>query len=181
ATLAGHSFHHEVAYALTHGIFGSVDINRGDYQNGWDTDQFPNSADELSLALFEILRAGGFMTGGFNFDTKLRRQSMDRTDLFHAHVGGIDTLARALLVAADMIERRAIEGFREERYAAWRDGLGSSILSGQVSLEDLEGRVASGELDPHPTSGRQEMLENLVNQSVWGAERIAQVEPATRR
>ena len=104
ATLAGHSFHHEVAYAIAHGMFGSIDANRGDYQNGWDTDQFPNSVDELSLAVYEIVRAGGFATGGFNFDTKLRRQSMDRTDLFHAHIGGIDTLARALLVAADMIE-----------------------------------------------------------------------------
>ena len=100
ATLAGHSFHHEVAYAMANGIFGSIDANRGDYQNGWDTDQFPNSVDELSLALYEILRGGGFTTGGFNFDTKLRRQSLDRTDLFHGHIGGIDTLARALLVAA---------------------------------------------------------------------------------
>ncbi len=100
ATLAGHSFHHEVAYAMAHGMFGSIDANRGDYQNGWDTDQFPNSVDELSLAVYEILRGGGFTSGGFNFDTKLRRQSMDRTDLFHAHIGGIDTLARSLLVAA---------------------------------------------------------------------------------
>ena len=91
ATLAGHSFHHEVAYAVANGIFGSIDANRGDYQNGWDTDQFPNSVDELSLAMYEILRGGGFTTGGFNFDTKLRRQSMDRTDLFHGHIGGIDT------------------------------------------------------------------------------------------
>jgi hypothetical protein len=101
ATLAGHSFHHEVAYAIDHGIFGSVDANRGDPQNGWDTDQFPNSVEELALALYEILRGGGFTTGGFNFDTKLRRQSLDRDDLFHGHIGGIDTLAQALLVAAD--------------------------------------------------------------------------------
>ncbi len=106
ATLAGHSFHHEVAYATANGIFGSIDANRGDYQNGWDTDQFPNSVDELSLALYEIVKSGGFTTGGFNFDAKLRRQSMDRTDLFHGHIGGIDTLARALLVAADMIENQ---------------------------------------------------------------------------
>jgi xylose isomerase len=103
ATLAGHSFHHEVAYAIGAGIFGSIDANRGDYQNGWDTDQFPNSVDELALALYEIVRLGGFTTGGFNFDAKLRRQSIDRTDLFQGHIGGIDTLARALLVAADMI------------------------------------------------------------------------------
>ena len=113
ATLAGHSFHHEVAYAIGHGIFGSIDANRGDYQNGWDTDQFPNSVDELSLAVYEILRGGGFTTGGFNFDTKLRRQSMDRTDLFHAHIGGIDTLARSLLVAADLMERETLARLRE--------------------------------------------------------------------
>ncbi|MEZ5248589.1 MAG: xylose isomerase [Ilumatobacteraceae bacterium] len=108
ATLSGHSFHHEVAYALDHGIFGSVDANRGDAQNGWDTDQFPNSVEELSLAMYEILRAGGFTTGGFNFDTKLRRQSMDRSDLFHGHIGGIDTLARSLLVAANMLADGAL-------------------------------------------------------------------------
>ena len=105
ATLAGHSFHHEVAFAVANGIFGSIDANRGDPQNGWDTDQFPNSVEELALPLYEILRAGGIAPGGFNFDAKLRRQSTDRTDLFHAHIGGIDTLAQALLVAAEMIER----------------------------------------------------------------------------
>ena len=106
ATLAGHSFQHEVATAIALGIFGSIDINRGDYQNGWDTDQFPNSVDELAPALHEILQAGGFSSGGFNFDTKLRRQSLDRVDLFHAHIGGMDTLARSLLVADDMLRRR---------------------------------------------------------------------------
>ena len=116
ATLAGHSFHHEVAYAVAHGVFGSIDANRGDYQNGWDTDQFPNSVDELSLVLYEILKGGGFTTGGFNFDTKLRRQSMDRTDLFHGHIGGIDALARALLVAADLIEKETLAAPLAERY-----------------------------------------------------------------
>jgi xylose isomerase len=104
ATLAGHSFHHEVAYAVDHGIFGSIDANRGDPQSGWDTDQFPNSVEEVSLALYEVLRGGGFTTGGFNFDAKLRRQSIDRTDLFHGHVGGVDTLAQALLVAVRLRE-----------------------------------------------------------------------------
>ena len=104
ATLAGHSFHHEVAYAVANGILGSIDANRGDPQNGWDTDQFPNSVEDLALPLYEILRGGGFTTGGFNFDAKLRRQSSARTDLFHAHIGGIDTLARALLVAAELLE-----------------------------------------------------------------------------
>jgi xylose isomerase len=181
ATLAGHSFHHEVAYAIAHGMLGSVDANRGDYQNGWDTDQFPNSVDELSLAVYEIVRAGGFSSGGFNFDTKLRRQSMDRTDLFHAHIGGIDTLARSLLVAADMIEQQTLERLREERYAGWEDGLGASIRSGELSLEALEGRVAAGEIDPRPTSGRQELLENLVNQQIWAADRTVPIETGAGR
>ena len=156
---------------VANGIFGSIDANRGDYQNGWDTDQFPNSVDELSLALYEIVRGGGFTTGGFNFDAKLRRQSLDRTDLFHGHIGGIDTLARALLVAAGMIERGAIERFREERYAAWNEGLGASILSGGLSLEALEAQVDAGGIEPQPVSGRQELLENLVNQAIWAVDR----------
>jgi xylose isomerase len=167
ATLAGHSFHHEVAYAISHGIFGSIDANRGDYQNNWDTDQFPNSVDELSLAVYEIVRAGGFTSGGFNFDTKLRRQSLARVDLFHAHIGGIDTLARSLLVAAEMIERKTLEQLREERYAGWSGDLGRSILSGEALLEMLAGRVATGEIDPSPVSGQQELLENVVNQAIW--------------
>ena len=171
ATLAGHSFHHEVAYAIANGIFGSVDANRGDYQNDWDTDQFPNSVDELALALYEVVRSGGFTTGGFNFDAKLRRQSLFRADLFHGHIGGIDTLARALLVAAGMIERGAIERFREERYAAWNEGLGASILAGGLSLEALEAQVDAGGIEPQPVSGRQELLENLVNQAIWAVDR----------
>ena len=114
-------------------------------------------------------RSGGFTTGGFNFDAKLRRQSMDRTDLFHGHIGGIDTLARALLVAADMIENKTLEGPREERYAGWSQGIGASILSGEVTLEALEEKVAAGEIDPKPKSGRQELLENQVNQRIWAA------------
>ncbi|HVR80020.1 MAG TPA: xylose isomerase [Acidimicrobiia bacterium] len=169
ATLAGHSFHHEVAYAVANGIFGSVDANRGDYQNGWDTDQFPNSVDELSLVLFEILAGGGFTTGGFNFDTKLRRQSMDRTDLFHGHIGGIDTLARALLAGAAMVESGTLSGPRAERYSGWSADLGSGILTGSESLETLEARVTSGEIDPTPVSGRQELLENRVNKTIWSS------------
>jgi xylose isomerase len=179
-TLAGHSFHHEVAYAIANGIFGSIDANRGDYQNGWDTDQFPNSVDELSLALYEIVRAGGFTTGGFNFDTKLRRQSLDRTDLFHGHIGGIDTLARALLVAASMIESETLARLRDERYAGWSGELGRSIMSGETSLEALEARVAGGEIDPRPVSGRQELLENVVNQQIWAADQAARVKSGAR-
>ncbi len=167
ATLAGHSFHHEVAYAVDHGIFGSVDANRGDPQNGWDTDQFPNSVEEMSLAMYEIIRSGGFTTGGFNFDTKLRRQSIDRTDLFHGHIGGIDTLAQALLVAAALVQDGRLEAERDRRYEAWSSGLGADILKGGVSLEDLHARVEAGHLDPGPVSGRQEHLENLVNRVLW--------------
>ena len=167
ATLAGHSFHHEVAYATSHGMLGSVDANRGDPQNGWDTDQFPNSVDELSLAVYEILRAGGLTQGGFNFDAKLRRQSLDRDDLFHAHIGGIDTLARSLLVAAAMIEHGDLERLREERYQGWSEDLGKSILSGDLSLEAISQRVLAGEIDPKPASGRQELLENVVNKEIW--------------
>ncbi|MFH1475314.1 MAG: xylose isomerase [Chloroflexota bacterium] len=167
ATLAGHSFHHEVAYAVSHGIFGSIDANRGDYQNGWDTDQFPNSVEELSLAVYEILRGGGFTTSGFNFDAKLRRQSMSRTDLFHGHIGGIDTLAQALLVAADMVERGTLAAMVEERYAGWRGELGASVLSGEASLEALAAMARAGEIDPRPVSGRQELYENIVNRHIW--------------
>ena len=172
ATLAGHSFHHEVAVAISRGIFGSVDINRGDPQNGWDTDQFPNSVDELSLAMYEILRAGGFASGGgFNFDAKLRRQSIDRNDLFHAHIGGIDTLARALLVAADLVEDGDLERDRAERYAGWNDGLGAEMIGGGLSLAEIEARVVDETLEPRPVSGGQERLENVVNRAIWSADR----------
>ncbi len=170
ATLAGHSFHHEVAYAVDNGIFGSIDANRGDPQNGWDTDQFPNSVEEMSLAVYEIMRSGGFTTGGFNFDTKLRRQSMARDDLFHGHVGGIDTLARALLAAEELIEDGELERAREHRYAGWHKSLGSDILDEKVTLADLEAKVTAGEIDPEPVSGRQEQLENLVNRTLWMTE-----------
>src|SRR5213594_2920782 len=179
ATLAGHSFHHEVASAIALGAFGSIDVNRGDYQNGWDTDQFPNSVDELSLALYESLSAGGFTTGGFNFDAKLRRQSVSQTDLFHAHISGIDTLARSLLVAADMVEQRTLAAARAARYAGWSGALGAAIQSGSMTLTDLERRVAAGEIDPRPRSGQQELLEGLVNRRIWAADRTR--ERATKK
>jgi xylose isomerase len=167
ATLAGHSFHHEVADAVANGIFGSIDANRGDPQNGWDTDQFPNSVEELSLVLYEIVRGGGFDTGGFNFDTKLRRQSVDRLDLFHGHIGGIDALAEALLVAADLLEGRVLEDAREQRYRDWDGQLGRAILDGERSLADLAALVEQTGIDPSPRSGQQELLENRVNQAIW--------------
>jgi xylose isomerase len=167
ATLAGHSFHHEVTYAVENGIFGSIDANRGDPQNGWDTDQFPNSVEELSLALHEIFRAGGFKNGGFNFDTKLRRQSLDRSDLFHGHIGGIDTLAKSFLVALDLLEKETLTKARTERYAGWHGEFGKYIMSGDTSLEAISDRVLSEGIDPKPVSGRQEALENLVNRAIW--------------
>jgi xylose isomerase len=167
ATLAGHSFHHEVSYAVENGILGSIDANRGDPQNGWDTDQFPNSVEELAPALHEIIGAGGFRNGGFNFDTKLRRQSLDRTDLFHGHIGGIDTLAKALLVAVDLLEKESLTKARTDRYAAWHDELGTFIMSEEASLESLSEKVVADGIDPKPVSGRQEALENLVNRAIW--------------
>ncbi len=169
ATLAGHSFQHEVSYALDHGIFGSIDANRGDPQNGWDTDQFPNSVEELSLVLHEILRSGGLTTGGFNFDAKLRRQSLDRVDLFHGHVGGIDTLAQGLLAAEALLTDGVLESFRDQRYAGWDGELGRSIMDPATDLAAVADRATDAGLDPSPVSGRQEWLENEVNRVVWSA------------
>ncbi|MGI9665477.1 MAG: xylose isomerase [Acidimicrobiia bacterium] len=167
ATLAGHSFHHEVATALGSGVFGSIDANRGDPQNGWDTDQFPNSVEEMSLVMYEILMAGGFTTGGFNFDTKLRRQSMDRSDLFHGHVGAMDTIALSLLVAAQLMESGEVEALRTQRYSGWSSDLGTRIMGGELGLAELETMVADGTVDPQPVSGQQELLENIVNRTIW--------------
>lgn len=167
ATLAGHTFQHEIATAAALGIFGSVDTNRGDPQSGWDTDQFPNSIEENTLVLYEILKAGGFTTGGFNFDAKLRRQSIDPYDLFHAHIGAIDVLALSLKRAAKMIEDNVLQHIVDKRYAGWNGDLGHRILDGKVSLEDLAKIVESQSLDPKPVSGRQEYLENLVNGYIY--------------
>ena len=166
ATLsAGHSFHHEIATATgSASIFGSIDANRGDPQNGWDTDQFPNSVEEMALALYAILQAGGLTTGGFNFDAKLRRQSMDPSDLFHGHIGGMDTLAKALLAAAELVEDGRLAEAVQQRYAGWESGVGREILDGKQSLADLWQRTLDGTSDPAPVSGRQERLENWVNQ-----------------
>jgi xylose isomerase len=171
ATLAGHSFHHEVAFAAANGILGSIDANRGDPQNGWDTDQFPNSVDDLAMPIYEILLNGGLTPGGFNFDAKLRRQSSDRNDLFYAHVGGLDALAQALLAAASMVEDGSLRKLRDERYAGWNGELGSAILGGSVTLAELERRVGNGDISPIRRSGHQEMLESLVNQHIWSAGR----------
>jgi xylose isomerase len=167
ATLAGHSFHHEVKYALENGIFGSIDANRGDPQNGWDTDQFPNSVEEMTLAMYELLTHGGFTTGGFNFDTKLRRQSIHRNDLFHGHIGGIDTLARALLAAERLISDGTLQRNMADRYAAWNAPEAVNVLNGEVSLADLADHALADDLRPAPVSGRQEWLENQVNRAIY--------------
>jgi xylose isomerase len=163
AILSGHSFQHEVAYALANGLFGSIDMNRGDSLLGWDTDQFPNDVAEIAVVMHTILKGGGFTSGGMNFDAKLRRQSIDPEDLFHAHVGGMDTLARGLLIAEKMVEDGKLEKAVEQRYAGWRGELGERILAGRFSLAELSEHVLSKSVDPKPRSGRQEFLENLVN------------------
>jgi len=161
AILAGHSFEHEIALAASLGIFGSIDMNRNDYQSGWDTDQFPNTTPEVMLAYYEILRAGGFTTGGTNFDAKLRRQSLDPADLVLAHVGAMDVCARALKAAAAMLEDGALEAARAFRYARWD---GRKLLN--ADLESIADKVRAEEINPQPCSGRQERLENLVNRFV---------------
>jgi xylose isomerase len=162
ATLAGNAMDHEIATAFALGIFGSIDANRGDPQNGWDTDQFWMEPLEITRSMVELLRGGGFTTGGFNFDSKVRRQSIDPADLFHGHVGSLDALARGLIAAADIIESGELDRFVADRYAGWDGELGRWIHKG-ASLEAISDRVVADEIDPKPQSGRQEWLENLFN------------------
>ncbi|QIP03146.1 xylose isomerase [Bradyrhizobium symbiodeficiens] len=166
AILAGHSFHHEVALAEALGVFGSLDINRGDDLLGWDTDQFAMNVPELALVFHEMLNRGGFTSGGLNFDAKIRRQSIDPDDLIHAHVGSMDACARAFLVAADMVDAGALTAPLTERYQGWAGPEGRAILGGQRSLADLADRALQPGFDPQPRSGRQEYLESLVNRYV---------------
>lgn len=161
AILAGHSFEHELAMAASLGIFGSIDMNRNDYQSGWDTDQFPNNVPEVALAYYEVLKAGGFTTGGTNFDAKLRRQSLDPEDLVTAHIGAMDVCARGLKAAAAMLEDDALEAARRDRYAGWGTTGATEMLEG--GLTDCFRRVTEGHISPEPRSGRQERLENIVN------------------
>ncbi|MDR7126156.1 xylose isomerase [Pseudotabrizicola sp. 4114] len=164
AILAGHSFEHEIGMAAALGIFGSIDMNRNDYQSGWDTDQFPNNHAEKAVAFYEILRAGGYTTGGTNFDAKIRRQSLDPEDLILAHVGGMDTCARALKCAAAMLESDEMEANRRARYAGWETPTAQAMLTG--GLEAAAARVEAEGLEPEPVSGRQERLENLWNKYI---------------
>ncbi len=162
ATLAGLDFEHEIAAARAFGIFGSIDINRGDPRNGWDTDQFPNNAQELVPSLVQLVEDEGFTTGGFNFDAKLRRQSVDPADLYLAHIAGIDTLARALLAAADIVTDGALEKIKQERYQGWGGELGKRITSGELNLAGLADLAAQKGLDPVPRSGKQELAESII-------------------
>jgi xylose isomerase len=165
AILAGHSFEHELAMAASLGILGSIDMNRNDYQSGWDTDQFPNSVPEVALAYYEILKAGGFTTGGTNFDAKLRRQSLDPQDLILGHVGAMDICARGLKAAAAMLEDGKLEALRQARYAGWDTPQAKSMLASD-DLDAIFAQVTSSDLQPEPRSGQQELLENLVSRYV---------------
>ncbi len=163
ATLAGHSFEHEIATAIDAGIFGSVDMNRGDMQCQWDTDQFPNSIPETALVMYQILQAGGFTTGGVNFDSKVRRQSIDPEDMFYGHIGGMDVTARALLIAEKMINDGRFAKATQDRYAGWKSSFGGDVMAGKLSLDAVAARVLQSNADTRPVSGRQENLENLLN------------------
>jgi xylose isomerase len=164
AILAGHSFEHEIATAASLGIFGSIDMNRNDYQSGWDTDQFPNNHVEKALAFYEILRAGGYTTGGTNFDAKIRRQSLDPEDLVLAHVGGMDTCARALKSAAALLADGSLEAARKGRYAGWETPAAKAMLGSDLAT--IAADVLARNVNPQPHSGRQERLENLWNRFV---------------
>ena len=165
ATLAGHTMQHEMTIAASHNMLGSIDANRGDYQNGWDTDQFPNNITEVTEAMLVFLKAGGLQGGGINFDAKIRRNSTDLDDIFHAHIGGVDTFARALLIADKIITSSPYEELIKNRYNSFDSGKGKDFEHGKLVLEDLYDIAASqGELSPQ--SGKQELFENIINQYI---------------
>ena len=164
AILAGHSFEHELALARELGILGSIDMNRNDYQSGWDTDQFPNNVPEATLAYYEVLKAGGFTRGGTNFDAKLRRQSLDPSDLIAAHAGAMDVCARGLKAAAKLLEDDALEAPRRARYAGWETDAAKEMLNSD--LKTVAAKAIQEQIDPQPRSGQQEKLENIVNRYV---------------
>jgi xylose isomerase len=165
AILAGHSFEHELALARSLGILGSIDMNRNDYQSGWDTDQFPNNVPEMALAYYQVLLNGGLKNGGTNFDAKLRRQSLDPQDLLIGHIGGMDCCARGLKAAAGMLQDGALSKPLDERYAGWSGDFGKTLATG-MSLEQIASEVEAKDINPQPRSGRQEYLENVVNRYV---------------
>lgn len=164
AILAGHSFEHELALAASLDMLGSIDMNRNDYQSGWDTDQFPNNVPETALAYYEVLRAGGFTTGGTNYDSRVRRQSLDPEDLILSHVGAFDVCARGLKAAAAMLKDGGLERARQDRYAGWDAPAGQALM--EQPLDEIAARVEAEGIDPQPRSGRQERLENWVNRFV---------------
>ena len=165
ATLAGHTFQHELQTAVDAGLLGSMDANRGDYQNGWDTDQFPTNINELVEAMLIIVEAGGFAGGGINFDAKRRRNSTDEADLFHAHIGGMDAFARSLVIADNILQQSEYKKIRADRYASYETGKGKEFEAGLLTLENLRDfAVANGE--PAVISGKQEYLENLINRFI---------------
>jgi xylose isomerase len=167
ATLSNHSFEHEVASACSLGLMGSIDANRGDQQNGWDTDQFPNSIEEMSVIMYRLLLNGGFKNGGFNFDTKVRRQSINTTDMFYGHIGGIDILAKSLLIANNMLHEKTIERLVKNRYSKWEGSLGKMIMKGQMDLSKLSQLIKKSELSYNNIcSGEQERLENIVTRYI---------------
>ncbi len=163
ATLAGHTFQHELAYAAAHNMLGSVDANRGDLLLGWDTDQFPLDVYDTTMAMYTLVKAGGFTTGGLNFDAKVRRQSIEPVDLLHAHIGGMDAFARGLKTAAALLRDGRLDAFLQERYASWDRSLGQQIERGETDLDGLAAHAAA-QGEPTPASGRQEMLENIINE-----------------
>jgi xylose isomerase len=165
ATLAQHTFQHELQVAASAGLLGSMDANRGDYQNGWDTDQFPNNVLELTESMLVILEAGGFQGGGVNFDAKTRRNSTDLVDIFYAHIGGMDAFARALLAADAILQKSAYKKMRAERYASFDSGQGAEFEKGKLSLTDLA-NIAIAKGEPKQISGQQELYENILNQYV---------------
>ncbi|MDB2324508.1 xylose isomerase [Alphaproteobacteria bacterium] len=166
AILAGHSFEHELALANALGIFGSIDMNRNDYQSGWDTDQFPNNVPEVALAYYQVLAGGGFVNGGTNFDAKLRRQSIDPDDLLLAHVGAMDVCARGLKGAAAMLEEGSLQDNLVSRYSGWEGEMGGAIMDGEYDLGTIAEKVTAEDINPKPVSGKQEILENIVNRFV---------------
>ncbi len=165
ATLAGHTFTHELQVAADAGLLGSMDANRGDYENGWDTDQFPNNINELTEAMLIILEAGGFKGGGINFDAKIRRNSTDVEDLFYAHIGGMDAFARALITADNILQKSDYKKNRTERYASFETACGKDFEAGKLSLEDLK-NIALANGEPATISGKQEYLENIINRFI---------------
>ncbi|HEY9117415.1 MAG TPA: xylose isomerase [Roseivirga sp.] len=165
ATLAQHTFEHELQVAADNGLLGSIDANRGDYQNGWDTDQFPADVFELTQAMLVILQAGGFQGGGINFDAKIRRNSTDLIDIFYAHIGGMDAFARALIAADAILEKSPYKKMRADRYASFDSGPGHDFEQGKLTLEDLLEHAKANQSIPS-RSGKQELFENIINQYI---------------